>query len=149
MKPLKATKTTVLLAPQTLTHGSTTTANFDLLDVKGQAEIMVSFGALAGAGTAPSSIVISESDDTVVSNFSEISTAFSTGAAAVGANESVKFFVNRSNGGRKRYLRLAITVPSGSTNSNILASAVGRVVQQGEDPSANSELGATVFREVL
>ena len=149
MKPLKATKTTVLLAPQTLTHGSTTTANFDLLDVKGEAEIMVSFGALAGAGTAPSSIVISEADTTDVSNFAEISTSFSTGAAAVGENQHVRFFVNRANGGRKRYLRLAITVPAGSTNSNILASAVGRVVQQGEDPSTNSELGANVFREVL
>ena len=148
MKPLKATKTTVLLAPQTLTHGSTTTANFDLLDVKGEAEILVSFGALAGAGTAPSSIVISESDDTVVSNFAEISTSFSTGAAAVGANESVRFIVNRANGGRKRYLRLAITVPAGSTNSNILAAATGRVVQQGEDPASTSEYGSTVVREI-
>jgi hypothetical protein len=148
MKPLKATKTVVLLAPQTLTHGSTTTANFDLLDVKGEAEIMVSFGALAGAGTAPSSIVISEADTTDVSNFTEISTSFSTGAAAVGANESVRFIVNRANGGRKRYLRLAITTPSGSTNSNILASAVGRVVQQGEDPASTSEYGSTVVREV-
>jgi hypothetical protein len=148
MKALKATKTTVLLAPQTLTHGSTTTANFDLLDVKGEAEIMVSFGALAGAGTAPSSIVISEADTTDVSNFTEISTSFSTGAAAVGANESVRFIVNRANGGRKRYLRLAITTPSGSTNSNILASAVGRVVQQGEDPASTSEYGSTVVREV-
>lgn len=149
MKPLKAEKTTVLLAPQLLTHGSTTTANFDLLDVKGEAEILVSFGALAGAGTAPSSIVISESDTTDATAFVEISTSFSTGAAAVGANESVRFMVNRANGARKRYLRLAITTPSGSTNSNIMAAAIGRVVHQGEDPSANSELGSTVVKELL
>jgi len=148
MKQLKATKTTVLLAPQTITHGSTTTANFDLLDVKGEAEIMVSFGALAGAGTAPSSIVIKESDDTVVSNFAEISTSFSTGAAAVGANESVRFLVNRANGARKRYMRLEITTPAGSTNSNILVTANGRVFEQGENPSSTSEYGSTVVREL-
>lgn len=148
MKPLKAEKTTVLLAPQTLTHGSTTTANFDLLDVKGEAEIMVSFGALAGAGTAPSSIVIKEGDTTDATALTEISTSFSTGAAAVGANESVRFIVNRANGGRKRYLRLEITVPAGSTNSNILASAIGRVVQQGEDAASTSEYGSTVVREI-
>jgi hypothetical protein len=56
MQQLKASKTTVLLHPQTITHGSTTTANFDLLDVKGEAEILVTFGAMAGAGTVNSSI---------------------------------------------------------------------------------------------
>lgn len=148
MKPLKADKTVVLIAPQLVTHGSTTTANFDLLDVKGEAEIMVNLGAMAGAGTTPSSIKIFESDDTVVSNFVEISTSFSTGEGAVGANEHVRFFINRANGARKRYARVAITVPSGSTNSNILISAVGRVSKQGEDPSSNTELGANVVKEV-
>jgi len=148
MKQLKAEKTVILIAPQLVTHGSTTTANFDLLDVKGEAEILVSLGALAGAGTAPSSIKIFESDDTVVTNFAEISTSFSTGAADVGENQHVRFFINRANGARKRYARVAVTVPSGSTNSNILIGAIGRVSKQGEDPSTNSEIGANVYKEV-
>ena len=148
MKQLKAEKTTILISPRTVTHGSTTTANFDLLDVKGEAEILVTFGALAGAGTAPSSIKIFESDDTVVTNFAEISTSFSTGAAEVDENQTVRFFLNRANGARKRYARVAITVPAGSTNSNILVSAIGRVSKQAEEPHSDTELGANVIKEV-
>ena len=148
MQQLKASKTTVLLHPQTITHGSTTTANFDLLDVKGEAEILVTFGAMAGAGTVNSSIKIYESDDTVASNFVEI-TALASTAGAIGTNQHGRFFINRANGGRKRYARIAITLPSSGTNSNILVAATGRVYEQGEDPSSNSEMGATVVKEVL
>ena len=148
MQQLKASKTTVLLHPQTITHGSTTTANFDLLDVKGEAEILVTFGAMAGAGTVNSSIKISESDDTVASNFVEI-TALASTAGAIGTNQHGRFFINRANGGSKRYAQIAITLPTSGTNSNILVAATGRVYEQGEDPSSNSEMGATVVKESL
>jgi len=142
----KNVKSTVLLVPATVTHGATATANLDCLDA-GSAEIMVTLGALAGAGTAPSSIKIFESDNTVVTNFAEI-TALSTGAAAVGASESVRFFVDRSNGNRKRYLRLEVTVPAGSTNSNIPVAAVGFLDKLDEAPSGTSEYGSNVVKEV-
>jgi hypothetical protein len=148
MQQLKASKTTVLLHPQTITHGSTTTANFDLLDVKGEAEILVTFGAMAGAGTVNSSIKISESDDTVASNFVEI-TALASTAGAIGTNQHGRFFINRANGSRKRYAQIAITLPTSGTNSNILVAATGRVYEQGEDASADSEMGATVVKEAL
>lgn len=148
MQQLKASKTTVLLHPQTITHGSTTTANFDLLDVKGEAEILVTFGAMAGAGTVNSSIKISESDDTEASNFVEIAALAST-AGAIGTNQHGRFFINRANGSRKRYAQIAITLPTSGTNSNILVAATGRVYEQGEDPSSNSEMGATVIKEAL
>ena len=146
MNNQKNIKSTVLLVPATVTHGATATANFDCLDA-GSAEIMVTLGALAGAGTAPSSIKIFESDDTVVTNFAEI-TALSTGAAAVAASQSVRFFVDRSNGNRKRYLRLEVTVPAGSTNSNIPVAAVGFLDKLDEAPSGTAEYGSTVVKEV-
>lgn len=146
MNNQKNIKSTVLLVPATVTHGATATANLDCLDA-GSAEIMVTLGALAGAGTAPSSIKIFESNDTVVTNFAEI-TALSTGAAAVGASESVRFFVDRSNGNRKRYLRLEVTVPAGSTNSNIPVAAVGFLDKLDEAPSGTAEYGSTVVKEV-
>ena len=146
MNNQKNVKSTVLLVPATVTHGATATANLDCLDA-GSAEIMVTLGALAGAGTAPSSIKIFESDNTVVTNFAEI-TALSTGAAAVGASESVRFFVDRSNGNRKRYLRLEVTVPAGSTNSNIPVAAVGFLDKLDEAPSGTAEYGSTVVKEV-
>lgn len=146
MNNQKNIKSTVLLVPATVTHGATATANFDCLDA-GSAEILVTLGALAGAGTAPSSIKIFESNDTVATNFAEI-TSLSTGAAAVGASESVRFFVDRSNGNRKRYLRVEVTVPSGSTNSNIPVAAVGFLDKLDEAPSGTSEYGSNVVKEV-
>jgi len=146
MKHQKNLISTVLIAPATITQGATATANFDCKG-HGDVEIVVSLGALAGAGTAPSSIKIFESDDTVVTNFSEI-TALSTGAAAVGASESVRFFVNRSNGARKRYLRLAVTPTSGSTNSNIPVSAIAYADRSESDPASTSGYGSNVVKEV-
>ena len=146
MHGLKKTKTSVLLVPQLVTHGATATANLDCKGA-GDVEVIVTLGAMAGAGTAPSSIKLFESDDTVVSNFSEI-TALSTGAAAVDQNQSVRFFVDRSNGARKRYLRVALTVPAGSTNSNINVAAVGRLDMNQEDASSTSEYGSNVVKEV-
>ena len=139
-------KSTVLLVPQTVTHGATATANFDCLDA-GAAEIIVTLGAMAGAGTAPSSIKIFESDDTVVTNFTEI-TALSTGAAAVAASQSVRFLANRRNGARKRFMRVELTVPAGSTNSNIPVAAVGFLDLLDESPSGTSEYGSNVVKEV-
>lgn len=135
-----------MLVPATVTHGATATANLDCLDA-GSAEILVTLGALAGAGTAPSSIKIFESNDTVVTNFAEL-TALSTGAAAVGASESVRFFVDRSNGNRKRYLRVELTVPAGSTNSNIPVAAIGFLDKLDEAPSGTAEYGSTVVKEL-
>ena len=146
MKNQKRLKSTVLIAPATITQGATATANFDCKDV-GDVEIIVSLGALAGAGTAPSSIKIYESDDTVVTNFSEL-TALSTGAAAVGASESVRFFVDRSNGARKRYLRVAVTPTSGSTNSNIPVSAIAYADRNDSDPASTSGYGSNVVKEI-
>lgn len=146
MNNQKNIKSTVMLVPATVTHGATATANLDCLDA-GSAEILVTLGALAGAGTAPSSIKIFESNDTVVTNFAEL-TALSTGAAAVGASESVRFFVDRSNGNRKRYLRVELTVPAGSTNSNIPVAAIGFLDKLDEAPSGTAEYGSTVVKEL-
>jgi hypothetical protein len=146
MKNQKRLKSTVLIAPATITQGATATANFDCKGV-GDVEVIVSLGALAGAGTAPSSIKIYESDDTVVTNFSEL-TALSTGAAAVGASESVRFFVDRSNGARKRYLRVAVTPTAGSTNSNIPVSAIAYADRNDNDPASTSGYGSNVVKEI-
>lgn len=146
MKNQKRMKSTVLIAPATITAAATATANFDCKDV-GDVEIIVSLGALAGAGVAPASIKLYESDDTVVTNFSEL-TALSTGAAAVGASESVRFFVDRSNGARKRYLRLAVTPGTASTNSNIPVSAIAYADRSDSDPASTSGYGSNVVKEI-
>ena len=135
-----------MLVPATVTSGATATANLDCIG-EGSVEVMVSLGALAGAGVAPASIKILESDDTVVTNFAEI-TSLSTGAAAVGASESVRFFVDRSNGSRKRYLRLAITPGTASTNSNVPVCAIAYFDRSENDPASTSGYGSNVVKEV-
>ena len=70
-------------------------------------------------------------------------------AGAIGTNQHGRFFINRANGGSKRYARIEVTLPTSGTNSNILVAATGRVYEQGEDPSSTSEMGATVVKEVL
>jgi hypothetical protein len=142
----KKLKSTVMLVPATVTSGATATANLDCIG-EGSVEVIVSLGALAGAGVAPASIKMLESDDTVVTNFSEI-TALSTGAAAVGASESVRFFVDRSNGNRKRYLRLAVTPGTASTNSNLPVSAIAFFDRSDNDPASTSGYGSNVVKEV-
>ena len=146
MKNQKRLKSTVLIAPATITAAATATANLDCKG-EGDVEIIVSLGALAGAGVAPASIKILESDDTVVTNFSEL-TALSTGAAAVGASESVRFFVDRSNGARKRYLRLAVTPGTASTNSNIPVSAIAYFDRSDSEPASTSGYGSNVVKEI-
>jgi hypothetical protein len=145
MNNQKRLKSTVLLVPATVTSGATATANLDCKG-EGSVEIIVSLGALAGAGVAPASIKILESDDTVVTNFSEI-TALSTGAAAVGASESVRFFADRSNGSRKRYLRLAVTPGTASTNSNVPVSAIAYFDRSESAPASTSGYGSNVVKE--
>jgi hypothetical protein len=142
----KKLKSTVMLVPATVTSGATATANLDCIG-EGSVDVIVSLGALAGAGVAPASIKILESDDTVVTNFAEI-TALSTGAAAVGASESVRFFVDRSNGNRKRYLRLAVTPGTASTNSNLPVSAIAFFDRSDNDPASTSGYGSNVVKEV-
>lgn len=146
MNNQKKLKSTVMLVPATVTSGATATANLDCIG-EGSVEVIVSLGALAGAGVAPASIKMLESDDTVVTNFSEI-TALSTGAAAVGASESVRFFVDRSNGNRKRYLRLAVTPGTASTNSNLPVSAIAFFDRSDNDPASTSGYGSNVVKEV-
>lgn len=145
MNDQKTLKSSVLITPQQVTNGATATANLDCKGA-GSAEIIVSFGDLAGSGTAPTSVKIYESNDTVVTNFSEITT-LSTGAAAVGANESVRFFVDRSNGNRKRYLRLAVTPDASSTASKIMVSAIAYTDKLAKDASSTSDYGSNVVKE--
>ncbi len=145
MNNQKRLKSTVLLVTATVTTGATATANLDCKG-EGSVELIVSLGALAGAGVAPASIKIFESDNTVVTNFSEI-TALSTGAAAVGASESVRFFVDRSNGSRKRYLRLEVTPGTASTNSNVPVSAIAYFDRSESAPASTSGYGSNVVKE--
>lgn len=138
MNDKKNVRSVLMLSPQSITNGATATANLDCKGF-GDAEILVTIGA---ATTAPSSIKIYESDDTVVTNFTEL-TALSTGNAAVTADQHVRFFVDRSNGARKRYLRVAVTAAA-----TTLVSAHGLLDRAAVNPNSTSGYGSNVVKEL-
>ena len=134
----KNVRSVLMLSAQSIASGATATANLDCKGF-GDAEILVTIGA---ATTAPSSIKIFESDDTVVTNFTEL-TALSTGNAAVAADQHVRFFVDRSNGARKRYLRVAVTAAA-----TTLVSAHGLLDRAAVNPSGTAGYGSNVVKEL-
>lgn len=112
-------------------HGATSTANVDTLDA-GRLTIHVN-ASLAGAGTAPT-LVVSTSDTTATDTF------VTAGSATVGT-AGVKVVVNSSN--RKRYVRLSVTAPNGSTNSNATLSAVADLFDLRQEPASTSNMVQT------
>lgn len=127
----RTTRSAWLFNAQSCTHGGTATANVDTLDA-GRVTINVN-AALAGAGTAPT-LVVSTSDSTATDSF------VTAGSATVGT-AGVKVVVNQSN--RKRYVRIAVTAPSGSTNSNATLSAVAELYDLRQEPSSTSGMVET------
>lgn len=138
-------KRTLLIAPVDSTNGETNTAN---LDCKGHnfVEIDVQIGAFAGGtnGVSPLVCKLSESDDTVVTNFADISGA--SAASSITASGNVRFFVPLA--ARKRYLRLTFSPATASTNSSTIVSAVARFDRSDDMPDSTSDFGDTVVKIV-
>lgn len=138
-------KRTLLIAPVDSTNGETNTAN---LDCKGQnfVEIDVQIGAFAGGtnGVSPLVCKLSESDDTVVTNFTDISGA--SAASSITASGNVRFFVNLA--ARKRYLRLTFSPATASTNSSTIVSAVAKFTESDDMANSTSDFGDTVVKIV-
>ena len=59
------------------------------------------------------------------------------GSATVGT-AGVKVVVNQSN--RKRYVRLSVTAPNGSTNSNATLAAVAELFDMRQEPASTSDM---------
>jgi hypothetical protein len=85
------------------------------------AVVDVTFGTLATNGGVPSVFRITESDATVISNFTTITGGSATLAAANLAHSTVRFQIDLRN--RKRYLNLDIT----NGTSSLVISAVARL----------------------
>lgn len=145
MHNLQAEKQSILIAPIACTNGETVTAN---LDTKGHeaVDITLQIGAFNGGtnGVAPLICKLSESDDTVVTNFADISGA--TAASALTAGGDVRFNVNLK--GRKRYLKLTFSPATASTNSSTVVSAIARFSRSASAPSSTSGFGDNIVKLV-
>jgi len=117
MKPSVKTDS-VLLAP--ITAATTArTANLDCADAN-YATIRVVLGAEANTNSTNVAIQLSESDDTVVTNFATFDADFNR---TVDNTSGVVATNHIDLEGRKRYIRLTVT-PDTTTNGAVISSAV-------------------------
>ena len=144
MITLQTYKHTVLIAPITKTSTSTATANLDCKGAK-TALITVAIGALKNtSGIPPKTIKLAESDDTVVTNFADVSGA--TCNAALGAGQSVGFYVDLTK--RKRYLKLTFT-PETTTNDDQIVYADAYLGRREINPASTSDFGTDIVKMVV
>ena len=126
----------ILIAPRALTNNATATAN---LDTKGAAyaTIRVACSSEVNTNAVGPTLVLSESDDTVVSNFATLDTQ--TAVDLTGARE-IHYGVDLR--GRKRYLRIAVSTPT-ATNDHIVVSAVGTLSKLENAPNGTTSVADT------
>lgn len=129
----------LLIAPKAQTNSATTTANLDTQGA-GYATIRVAFASELNTNAVGPTLVLSHSDDTVVTNFATLDTQ--TGVDLTAARE-MHYGVDLR--GKKRYLRLAVTTAT-ATNDNITFSAVATLSDLQDAPNGTTSVAdTTVF----
>lgn len=118
MKVAQLGTDSVLLAPIT----AATTARTANLDCSGATAARITVALSAEANTNSTNVVIqlSESDDTVVTNFATFNASFNRTVDNTAATVATNVLDLE---GRKRYIRLAVT-PDTTTNGAVISSAV-------------------------
>ena len=118
MKVAQLGTDSVLLAPIT----AATTARTANLDCSGANAVRITVALSAEANTNSTNVVLqlSESDDTVVTNFATFNASFNRTVDNTAATVATNILDLE---GRKRYLRLAVT-PDTTTNGAVISSAI-------------------------
>lgn len=114
----------VLLAPITAAT-SARTANLDCQDAN-YATIRVVLGAEANTNSTNVALQLSESDDTVATNFATFDSSFNR---TVDNTSGVVATSHVDLEGRKRYLRVTLT-PDTTTNGAVITSAIASLEKQ-------------------
>lgn len=128
------------ITPQAMTNSATITANIDTLGAD-YATIIVPISTGVNTNAVGPTLVLKESDDTVVTNFATWASGCTQAAVT---NSSAKNFVYQvDTRTRKRYLRLSITSAT-TTNDNITTGAVYSLGRLGVTfPTASNQLAST------
>lgn len=127
----------ILISPRAQTSAATNTAN---LDTKGAsyATIRVAFKSELNTNAVGPTLVLSHSDDTVVTNFATLSTV--SAVDLTGASD-VHFGVDLR--GKKRYLRLAVTTAT-ATNDDVTVSAIATLSDLENSPNGTTSVASNV-----
>lgn len=133
-------KIITLLAPASQTNSATRTANLDCLGADYAMIVMPMASAINTNAVGPT-LQLSESDDTVVTNFATFNSNFNLTAHSIAAAHQLVYRVDTRS--RKRYLRLSLTTAT-ATNDNVTMGATGLLFRNRESlPAASNALGST------
>jgi len=127
----------LLIAPKAQTNSATTTANLDTTGAA-YATIRVAFASELNTNAVGPTLVLSHSDDTVVTNFATLNTQ--TGLDLTAARE-VHYGVDLK--GKKKYLRLAVTTAT-ATNDNVTYAAIASLSDLQDAPNGTTGVADTV-----
>lgn len=126
-----------------MTSAATTTANLDTLGAH-----YATIGILAkNDGTAITGITLAltESDDTVVSNFATFDASNAITGWLPGSSDGELHVYHVNMQGRKRYLRLSLTTgAAATTHDNALAAAWGSLTRNDDGPVGTTDMGDVV-----
>lgn len=129
----------LLIAPKAQTNSATTTANLDTVGA-GYATIRVAFASELNTNAVGPTLVLSHSDDTVVTNFATLDTQ-----TAVDLTAAREMHYGVDLRGKKRYLRLAVTTAT-ATNDNVTFSAISTLSDLEDAPNGTTSVAdTTVF----
>lgn len=139
MIPAFRRKITVLLAPASQTAAATRSANIDCLGFD-HATVRLNLAAEVNTSAIGPTIVLKESDDTTATNFATWSSSCTiTGADGdLAAAKAVMFCIDTR--ARKRYLNLAITTATHTTNDVITGSAESILERRNEAAAGTAAL---------
>lgn len=136
MKAALSRKLSVLLAPASQTNGATRTANLDTLGAD-YATITINLASAINTNAVGPTLQLSESDDTVVTNFATFNSNFNTSSTSIASARQIVYHVDTKS--RKRYLRLSLTTAT-ATNDNVTAGVTADLSILETTPAAASNL---------
>ena len=138
-------KSVVVLKPQSLATSATATGNIDTKNCR-QVTLDVMLDSAGAVSSNPPTLKISESADTVTTNFADITAFVGDGVggftipdADTASPQIIRFNIDTKN--RKRYLKLTLT-PAGATQ---LVGAVARLGRKEQTPITASGLGVAAL----
>lgn len=129
----------VLLAPASQTNSATRTANLDTINAD-YATILIPLASAINTNAVGPTIQLSESDDTVVTNFATWSSSGTLTATSIAAAKNVVFHVDTK--ARKRYIRLSLTTAT-ATNDNVTAAALAETGLLATMPASTSGMAGS------
>lgn len=115
-------KMSVLLAPASQTAAATRSANVDCLGAD-HVTIALNFAAEVNTSAIGPTIVIKESDDTTATNFATWASSFTVTGADNDLSTAKQRVFHIDTRSRKRYLNLAVTTATHTTNDIITMGA--------------------------